>query len=258
MSFLKINYIALKTIFVHEMIRFMRIWPQTILPSVITMSLYFIIFGSFIGNQIGTIQHISYMQYIAPGLIMMAIITNAYSNVVSSFYGIRFQRSVEELVVAPVPNWLIVLGYTSGGIARGIVVGFSVTLVSLFFTHLTIHHLGIILLSVLLTSILFSLAGFTNAIFARKFDDVSIIPTFVLTPLTYLGGVFYSLGQLTPTWQLISKFNPILYMVNSFRFGILGISDVPIYLSLLIITTVIILLFVYNIFLLKKGIGIKT
>jgi len=257
-NFTKLNWIALQTIFRGEMARFLRIWPQTILPSLVTMTLYIVIFGTFIGDKIGKIHGISYMQFIMPGLIMMAVITNSYANVVSSLFMIRFQKSIEELLIAPVPNWLFLLGYTSGGIARGMIVGVLVTLVSLFFTKITIHHLFITISVVVMTSILFSLAGFTNAIFARKFDDISIIPTFVLTPLSYLGGVFYSISQLPHFWQTLSKFNPILYMINSFRFGILGVSDVKIGYAMMAILFFIIALIYLNLFLLRKGIGIRT
>lgn len=257
-DFFQRNITAFKTITANEIIRFLRIWQQSILPSAITITLYFVIFGTFIGKRIGTIEGVSYMQFIVPGLIMMAIITNSYSNTVFSFYSIRFQRSVEELLIAPVPNWLIVIGYTTGGVLRGIINGIIVTAIGLFFTHLQIHHLGITITVVLLTSILFSLAGFTNAIFANTFDDTAIVPTFVLTPLTYLGGVFYSLHQLPEIWQTVSKFNPILYMVNGFRYGILGVSDVPIASALLVISIAIIALFTLNVYLLRKGTNIRT
>lgn len=255
---LKTNAIALKTIISNEFKRFIRIWPQTLLPSAITITLYFIIFGHFIGSRIGNIHHVTYMQYIAPGLIMLAIITNSYANVVASFYSLRFHKSIEELLIAPVPYWLILLGYISGGVMRGIMVGILVTIVALFFTHLHIYSFGIILVVSLLTAILFSLAGFTNAIFARKFDDISIIPTFVITPLTYLGGIFYSISQLPHFWQQVSKADPILYMVNAFRYGVLGITDIGIEGAFAIITLFIIALFCFNLYLMKRGVGIRT
>lgn len=257
-NFTKVNLIALGTIVRGEIRRFLRIWPQTILPSLITMTLYFVIFGSFIGSRIGKIEGVTYMQFIVPGLIMMSVITNSYANVVASFYSLRFQKSIEELVVAPVPNWLILIGYTSGGILRGIIVGVLVTLVSIFFTNFHIHHLLITIAVVVMTAILFSLAGFTNALFARKFDDIAIIPTFILTPLSYLGGVFYSIAQLPHFWQVLSKFNPILYMINSFRYGLLGISDVKIIYGILAIVLFIMILFLTNLRLLYKGVGIRT
>lgn len=257
MTKFKIQAIAFYTLVVNEIIRFLRIWPQTLLPSAITMALYFIIFGSFIGNKIGLTEGIPYMSFIMPGLVMMAIITNAYSNVVSSFYSYRFIHCIDELLIAPVPNWLILCGFMCGGILRGILIGVIVMLVSLFFTHLNIHNISFTVLVILLTSTLFSLAGFTNAIFCRKFDDMTIIPTFVLTPLTYLGGVFYSIYQLPKSWQFVSLFNPILYIVDAFRESILGIHEFPIFHALLIITLVTIGLFCLNIYLLRKGIGIR-
>jgi len=256
--FYKVNFIAVNTIIINEIQRFFRIWQQTLLPSAITITLYFIIFGTFIGKRVGTIDGFSYMQFIMPGLVMMAIIVNAYSNVSGSFYSVRFQRSVEELLIAPVPNWLIIIGYSAGGIVRGILNGILVMFIALFFTHLTLHHLGITMLIMLLTSILFSLAGFTNALFARNFDEIALIPTFVLTPLTYLGGVFYSLHQLPYHWQVISKFNPVLYMVNSFRYGILGISDVPVNIAIVILTVTTVAVFWLNIYLLRKGVGVRS
>jgi ABC-2 type transport system permease protein len=215
-------YIALQTIVTKEVRRFTRIWVQTLLPPAITMSLYFVIFGNIVGSRVGQMGGFDYMQYIVPGLIMMSVITNSYSNVVSSFYSAKFQRSIEELMVSPVPPQIILSGYVIGGMVRGLLVGLIVTVLSLFFTQLHIHHVGIIIYSVLLTSVLFSLGGFINAVFAKSFDDISIVPTFVLTPLTYLGGVFYSIDNLSPFFQTVSLFNPIVYMVNTFRYGILG------------------------------------
>lgn len=217
---------SFSTIFRREVRRFTRIWPQTLVPPVITMSLYFVIFGSLIGSRIGEMGGYSYMEFVVPGLIMMAVITNSYSNVVSSFYSAKFQRSVEELLVSPTPNWVIMAGYVLGSVARGLIVGFVVTLIALAFTSLSVQHIGLTVAIVFLTAVLFSLAGFINAIFANSFDDISIIPTFVLTPLTYLGGVFYSIDLLSPFFQGLSKLNPILYMVNAFRYGVLGVSDI--------------------------------
>lgn len=224
--------IAFLTLLRKEIRRFLRIWPQTLLPPAITMSLYFMIFGQMIGSRIGEMAGFSYMQFIVPGLIMMSVITNSYSNVCSSFFSAKFQRSIEELIISPVPNHIILLGYTVGGVARGLAVGLVVTVMSLFFTHLDIHHLFITFYSIFITSLLFSLAGFINAIYARSFDDISIVPTFVLTPLTYLGGVFYAISQLSEFWQTVSLLNPIVYMVNAFRYGILGHSDVNVGYSL--------------------------
>ena len=221
------------------------------------MSLYFVIFGNIVGSRVGQMGGFDYMQYIVPGLIMMSVITNSYSNVVSSFYSAKFQRSIEELMVSPVPPHIILTGYVIGGMVRGLLVGLIVTLLSLFFTQLHISHLGVIIYSVLLTSILFSLGGFINAVFAKSFDDISIVPTFVLTPLTYLGGVFYSIDNLSPFFQTVSLFNPIVYMVNTFRYGILGVSDVDVTLSLSLITIGTMALYFYALRLLSSGRGMK-
>lgn len=249
--------VALTTILVKEIRRFTRIWVQTLLPPAITMTLYFVIFGNLVGSRIGEMGGFDYMKYIVPGLIMMAIITNAYSNVVSSFYSAKFQRSIEELLVSPVPNHIILLGYVLGGVARGVAVGVIVTVLSLFFTHLSIHHIFIVIYTVVMTAALFSLGGFINAVYAKSFDDISIVPTFVLTPLTYLGGVFYSIDMLPAFWQGVSLLNPIVYMVNAFRFGVLGVSDVNVYLSLFMITLVTAALYVFAYRLLKNGTGIR-
>jgi ABC-2 type transport system permease protein len=251
------QFIAFKTIIIKEVLRFARIWVQTIVPPVITMSLYFVIFGNLIGSQIGDVNGFSYMDYIAPGLIMMAVITNSYANVVSSFYGCKFHHHIEEMLVSPLPNYLIVLGFTAGGIARGMSVGIAVTAVSLFFTDLNLHNVAVIVTTVIMTSALFALAGLINGVFARSFDDISIIPTFVLTPLTYLGGVFYSISMLSEFWQGVSRINPVLYMVNSFRYGFLGISDISLGLSYSIIIAVIIALYAYALYLLRIGYGIR-
>lgn len=251
-------WIAFQTIVIKEIRRFMRIWVQTLLPPMITMALYFVIFGKLIGSRIGSMGGFDYIQFVVPGLIMMSVITNSYSNVVSSFFGSKFQHSIEELLVSPVPNWIILTGYITGGVARGLCTGLIVTLLSLFFTHLHLEHIGITLLVVLLTSTLFSLAGFINAVHAKSFDDISIIPTFVLTPLTYLGGVFYSIHLLPPLWQYVSQVNPILYMVNAFRFGILGISDVNIGFSLGMILFFIVSATGYAMHLLNTGKGMRN
>jgi len=250
--------IALKTIMIKEVLRFMRIWVQTVLPPVITTALYFVIFGRLIGPQIGQMQGYDYMDYIVPGLIMMAVITNSYANVVSSFYGAKFQHNIEELLVSPVPNYIILLGYVSGGVCRGITVGIAVTVVAWFFSDLTFDTVPVIISTVLLTSILFSLAGLINGVYAKSFDDISIVPTFVLTPLTYLGGIFYSIDMLSPFWQNASLLNPILYMVNTFRYGFLGITDIPLLNSYLIICTFIAILYLFALHLLNKGHGIRT
>lgn len=221
------------------------------------MSLYFVIFGNIVGSRVGQMGGFDYMQYIVPGLIMMAVITNSYSNVVSSFYSAKFQRSIEELLVSPVPHHIILTGYVLGGMVRGLLVGIIVTLLSLFFTQLHIHHIFVIIYSVLITATLFSLGGFINAVFAKSFDDISIVPTFILTPLTYLGGVFYSIENLSPFFQTASLFNPIVYMVNTFRYGILGVSDVNIGFSLAVMTLGTIALYWYALRLLSSGRGMK-
>ncbi|AJE22151.1 ABC transporter permease [Azotobacter chroococcum] len=254
---LRANLVALQTIVAREVNRFLRIWPQTLLPPAITMVLYFVIFGNLIGGRIGEMGGFPYMDYIVPGLIMMAVITNSYGNVVSSFFGSKFHRSVEELMVAPVSPHIILLGYTMGGVLRGLAVGTIVTLLSLFFADLQVHHLGLIVLVVLLTSTIFSLGGFINAVFARNFDDISIIPTFVLTPLTYLGGVFYSIDLLPPFWQAVSLGNPILHMVNAFRYGILGVSDIHIGIAIGFMLLATALLYAYCLRLLVSGRGMR-
>ncbi len=251
------NCIAFMTILRKEVTRFMRIWQQAILPPVITTSLYFIIFGNLIGPRIGDMGGHPYMDFIVPGLILMSVITNAYANVSSSFFSAKFQRSIEELQVSPAPNSVILLGYVGGGVARGLVVGIVVTAVSLFFSKLSVHSLPTMVSIVILTAVLFSLAGFLNGVFAQKFDDVTIIPNFVLTPLTYLGGIFYSIKLLPDFWQAVSYINPILYMINAFRYGFLGISDINLGLSFIIILGFIVLLFVINLRLLKSGFGIR-
>ncbi|MDA7746730.1 ABC transporter permease [Psychromonas sp.] len=250
--------IALKSIWLKEINRFLRIWVQTLVPPAITMTLYFVIFGNLIGQRIGEMEGFSYMAFIVPGLIMMSVITNSYSNVASSFFSAKMQHNIEELLVAPVPNYIIIWGYIGGAVARGLMVGFIVTLVSLFFVDLKIYNLLILISSVLCTSILFAIAGLLNAIFAKTFDDISIIPTFVLTPLTYLGGVFYSISLLPDFWQGISHFNPVFYMINAFRYGFLGISDVPIGWSFAVIFTFIIVGYSLVSILLKKGVGIRS
>ncbi len=252
-----LNLVAVKTIIRKEMARVLRIWVQTIVPPAITMTLYFIIFGNLIGRRIGTMDGFDYMQYIAPGLIMMSVITNSYGNVVSSFFGAKFGRHIEEMLVSPMSNATIIIGHVAGGVLRGLLVGLLVTVVALFFTRLQVAHPLIMITVVLLSSIVFSLAGFINAVFARKFDDISIVPTFVLTPLTYLGGVFYSISLLPEFWQNVSKANPILYMVNAFRYGILGTSDISIANAYAILLVFVVLLFSGCMFLMKRGVGIR-
>jgi len=253
------NLVALQTLVRREIVRIMRIWTQTIIPPAITMTLYFVVFGKLIGGRIGTIEGgFSYIQYIVPGLVMMSIITNSYGNISSSFFGAKFSRSVEEMLVSPMPNWVILLGYVTGAVARGLVVGVLVLLIALFFTSLHVMHPIITFLSVLLGATIFSLAGFVNAVFAKKFDDIALVPTFVITPLTYLGGVFYSINMLGEPWQTISRINPILYMVNAFRFGVLGITDVNIWIAFAVMLVFVAGLSIIALTLLKRGIGLRS
>ena len=247
------QWIAFRTILRKEIKRFTRIWVQTLLPPAITMALYFVIFGKLIGSRIGEMDGFSYIQFVAPGLIMMSVLTNSYSNVVSSFFSAKFQRSVEEILVSPTPNYIILLGYCMGGVARGLAVGVLVTLLSLVFTDLHIHSWAVTVAIVVLTSMLFSLAGFINAVYANSFDDISIIPTFVLTPLTYLGGVFYSIHLLPDFWQGVSQLNPILYMVNAFRYGMLGVSDINVAGAFAGLLVCLAVLFMIGLHLLRVG-----
>jgi len=241
-----------------ECVRFLRIWKQTLLPSVVTTGLYYVIFGTFIGSQIAPINGHTYMQFIVPGLVMMAVITNAFANVASSFFGSKFQRDIEELLIAPTPNWVIIAGYVTGGVLRGILVGALVLGVALFFTKLTVYNWVIVIGFLLLTSVVFSLAGLFNAAFAKKFDDTMIVPTFVLTPLTYLGGVFYSVHALPTLWQTVSKANPVLYMVSGFRYGFLGMADVNVFVSFFLLVTLTLALLLANLYIFKKGYGLKS
>jgi ABC-2 type transport system permease protein len=241
-----------------ETVRFLRIWKQTLLPSVMTMSLYYVIFGSFVGSRIQSVGEFSYIQFIVPGLVMMAVITNTFSNVASSFFGYKFQRSIEEILVSPMSNKVTIAGFVTGGVLRGLCVGALVLATSLFFTRLEVKSLAIVAAFIVLTSALFSLAGLLNAAYAKNFDDVSIVPTFVLTPLTYLGGVFYSLDALPVFWQKVSLLNPILYMVNGFRFGFLGVSDVSVSASLLMLAVMSVVLWQVNLWVFRYGSGLRN
>lgn len=255
---MSLDWIAYKTLVRKEVVRFVRIWPQTLVPPVITQTLYFLIFGKFIGSQVQDINNVSYMAFIVPGLVMMAIINNSFVNVAGSFFSSKFQRSVEELLVSPMASWAIISGYVTGGALRGIAVGFLVFGVSAFFTQPILFNMFIILVFMVLTSTVFALAGLTNGILAKKFDDVSIFPTFVLVPLTYLGGVFYSIDRLPDLWRTLSHFNPVLYMVNGFRYGFYGFSDVNVWMSFLILLTFAVGLAVLNLKLLHRGTGLRT
>jgi len=251
------RWVGFKTIIIREYGRIIRIWAQTIVPSAVTSALYFVIFGSLIGQRVGLMDGVPYMQFIAPGLIMMSVITNSYGNVVSSFFGAKFGKHVEELLVAPLPNWVIVAGYVGGGLVRGLLVGAAVTIVSLIFTQLAVHHVLVIFGAVLLTSTVFALGGFLNALFAKNFDQVNWIPTFVLTPLTYFGGVFYSI-TLLPAWaQHVSYANPILHMVNAFRYGFLGTSDVNIVVAFTVMSLAVVILFALAVSFMNRGTGMR-
>ena len=254
-SLMWVGYI---TIVRKEITRILRIWGQTIVPPAITMSLYFIIFGELIGRRIGNMGGFTYMQYIVPGLVIMSVITNSYGNMVSSFFGAKFGKHIEELLVSPLPNWIILSGYVTGALARGLMVGAVVMCVSLFFTRIEVQHPFVMFTILLLTAIVFALAGMINAIFAQKFDDIAIIPTFILAPLTYLGGVFYSIALLPEFWQRVSIFNPILYMVNGFRYGMLGVSDVSLWQSYSIILIAGVILFSFCLTLLNRGTGLRS
>ncbi len=252
-----VNWVGYQTLVWKEITRITRIWVQTLVPPCITMTLYFVIFGNLIGPRIGEMAGYSYMQYIAPGLIMMSVISNSYGNVVSSFFGAKFGNHIEEILVAPISNLTILLGFLTGGVFRGLCVGAIVTVVALFFTDLDVKHPLITVSIVILTSVVFSMAGMINAVFAKNFEGISIIPTFILTPLTYLGGVFYSISLLPEFWQSVSRLNPILYMVNGFRYGILGESDIDIRIAYSIIILFVFLLGALCLYLLNKGIGLK-
>jgi ABC-2 type transport system permease protein len=252
-----VRWIGFKTIVIREYSRIIRIWGQTVVPSAVTATLYFVIFGSLIGRRVGTMGGFPYMQYIAPGLIMMSVITNSYANVVSSFFGAKFGKHLEEMLVSPLPSWIIVAGYAAGGLVRGLLVGSAVTAVSLAFTHLQVHHILIILGAVVLTSLIFALGGFLNALFAKNFDQVNFIPVFVLTPLTYFGGVFYSVSLL-PDWALkLSYLNPILYMVNAFRYGFLGAADVNVGMAFGLMIVAVVAMFATAVFLMDRGSGTR-
>lgn len=241
-----------------DIVRILRIWSQTLLPPVVTTTLYYLIFGAFIGSQIAAINGFSYMQFIVPGLVMMTVITSAYMNTVSTFYFAKWVHTLDEILVSPMPSWVVIAGFVSGGVARALIVAVLVLIVSLFFTHMTIVSLGIVVAAIVLTAILFSLAGLLNGMFAKSFDAISIIPTFVLTPLTYLGGVFYSIEQLPPFFRAISLANPVLYMVNAFRYGFLGVSDVPVTTSFAVMGSIIVVLLAIVLWLFHKGSGLKN
>jgi ABC-2 type transport system permease protein len=253
------NLVALGTIVRREIARIVRIWGQTLLPPAITMTLYFFIFGNMIGSRIGEMQSgISYIDFIVPGLIMMSVIQNAYGNISSSFFGSKFGRYVEEMLVSPMPSWVILTGYVLGAVVRGLMVGAIVLGVAMFFTHIRLHHVFVTLTTFLLTAVVFALAGFVNAVYAKKFDDIAIVPTFILTPLTYLGGVFYSVKLLPPWAEAMTHANPIFYMVNAFRYGLLGVSDVPVWVAYTLMMAFVVALASLGLWLLKRGVGLRS
>ncbi|HJR10380.1 MAG TPA: ABC transporter permease [Rhodanobacteraceae bacterium] len=252
------NLIALGTIARREVHRVLRIWTQTLVPPAITMTLYFVIFGKIVGSRVGTMDGFTYMQYIVPGLVMMSIINNCYSNITSSFFGSKFGHYVEEMLASPMPSWVVLSGYVAGAVLRGLLVGIIVLGIALFFTSLHVAHPLVAVTTVLLGAVIFSLAGFINAMFAKRFDDIAIVPTFVLAPLTYLGGVFYSVNLLGSPWREASLANPILYMVNAFRFGILGVGDVQVWIAYLVMLAFVIVLGGFALWLLQKGVGLRS
>ncbi len=251
-------WIAYYTMLRAEFVRIIRIWSQTLLPPIVTTSLYFVVFGTFIGSQLAPIDGFAYIQFIVPGLIMMAVITSSYMNTVSTFYFAKWTRTLDEILVSPMPNWAVTLAFVSGGVLRGLLVGVLVLIVSLFFTHLAVFNIAILILAAVLTSVLFSLGGLINGVFAKGFDGISIVPTFVLTPLTYLGGIFYSIDQFSPFWQTVSLFNPILYMINAFRYGFLGVSDINIWVCFAVLLGMLALFVGIILYLFRQGIGVKN
>jgi len=252
------NLVALGTIARREVQRILRIWTQTLIPPAITMTLYFLIFGGLIGSRVGTMDGIRYMDFIVPGLVMMSIIQNSYGNISSSFFGAKFGRHVEELLVSPMPDWVILAGYVAGAVLRGLMVGVIVLLIAMCFTRVRLPHPFVTLTTVILGATIFSLAGFVNAVYAKKFDDIAIVPTFILTPLTYLGGVFYSVKLLPPWAEAATHLNPIFYMVNAFRYGLLGVSDVPLWLAYALMLGFVAALSALGLWLLKRGVGLRS
>lgn len=251
-------WVSYMTIVRKEVTRFLRVWKQTIVPPVITTTLYYVIFGQFIGSQVQPVGGLSYMQFIVPGLVMMSLIMNSFSHVVSSFYMAKFQKTIEEILVSPTPYWVVILGFITGGIIRGMVTGAIVLGIAFFFTHLTFAHIGLAILFAFLTSLLFSLIGLLNGLLADSFDSTSIVPNFLLTPLTYLGGVFYSIHMLPPVWQFLSHANPILYMVDGFRFAVHGTSDIAVWISLSVLAGFCVVFFSIIWYLFSKGEGVRT
>jgi len=255
----KISYwVPYYTMMRNELVRIMRIWSQTLLPPVVTTSLYFVVFGKFIGAQLAPIDGLSYIQFIVPGLIMMSVITSSYMNTVSTFYFAKWTKTLDEILVSPMPDWLVIVSYVSGGVLRGLLVGALVTVVALFFTHLAVYNILVLVAALVLTSVLFSFGGLINGVFAKGFDGISIVPTFVLTPLTYLGGIFYSIDQFSPFWQNVSLANPIIYMVNAFRWGFFGVSDINIVTCFAVLAGMTVVFMGIAAYLFRNGIGLKN
>ena len=257
-STLRRNLVALYTVTRRELVRILRIWAQTLVPPAITMTLYFIIFGNLIGRRVGSMDGVPYIDYIVPGLVMMSVIQNAYGNISSSFFGAKFGRHVEELLVSPMPNWVVLSGYVAGGVLRGLLVGAIVLGIAVLFTDLRLPHPLTALATVVLAAVVFALAGFVNAVYAKKFDDIALVPTFILAPLTYLGGVFYTVDMLPDAFRTVSYANPILYMVNAFRHGLLGISDVPLAVAFAVMLGFAVVLTGVALFLLDRGVGLRS
>ncbi len=251
------QWTAFYTMLRNDFVRIVRIWSQTLLPPVVTTTLYFVVFGTFIGSQLKPIHGLTYIQFIVPGLIMMSVITSSYMNTVSTFYFAKWTKTLDEILVSPMPEWLVIVGFVSGGVMRGLMVGVLVGVVGLFFTHLAIQNIAVLILTLVLTSTLFSLGGLINGAFAKGFDGMSIVPTFVLTPLTYLGGIFYSIQQFPPFWQTVSLFNPILYMINAFRWAFFGVSDINIGICLSVLIGFVVLFLLVLLWLFRRGIGVR-
>ena len=246
------------TIVRKDVVRIFRIWPQTFLPSIITSVLYFLVFGKVLGGRIGDIGGHLYITFVVPGLVMLAVVTNSFSNVATTFFQAKFfARNIDEILVSPTPPWVIIAGYVAGGMVRGITIGLLVIIVAAFFSPLPLTHPFIILLFLILSSLIFSLAGLVNGIYAKSFDGITIVPTFVLTPLVYLGGVFYSAQALPPLWQKFTFADPIFYLVDGFRVGFMGFSDVSLGISLAVLGTLTAILIAINWYFIRTGLGLR-
>lgn len=237
-----------------------RIWVQTFIPSVVTSVLYFLVFGTILGSRIGEIQGVDYMTFVVPGLVMLAIVTTSYANTSFTFFSSKFfMRSIDEVLVSPTPPWLLIAGFIGGGVLRGIITGALVLIVALFFTGLSLPIASVLIIAgfAFLTALVFSLAGLVNGIYAKSMDGINIVPTFVLTPLVYLGGVFYSIHQLPEWWQTLTYANPLFYLINGFRYGFLGSADIALWISTGILVLLISILAGLNWYFIKTGLGLK-